>query len=90
MMIRVPRRATSKPLFLILILLCVTAFPLNAAHEVVVPTGSTTTTWSPAGSAAADSSGNESSDQHEGDPIDIDQIIEILVTFASAVQRWGL
>ena len=91
MMIRVPRRASPKTLFLTLLLVCLIAIPLKAANQVA-------TSESPPADgygfvydgATADSTAGGAAGGEEGDPTDIDQILEILISLVAAIQRCGL
>ena len=85
---RAPRPAHLKALLCTLLLVCSITVPLNAAHQVA------TCENNPAsgmvyGGAAADSTGDGQIGE-SGDPTEIDQILEILITLSSVIQRLGL
>lgn len=89
MMFRAPRPAHLKALLCTLLLVCSIAVPLNAAHQVA------TCETNPAsglvyGGASADSTGGAGQIGETGDPTEIDQILEILITLSTAIQRLGL
>jgi len=87
MTFRASRPTQLKALLCPLLLLCSTTIPLEAAHQVATPQNPRT--GFAFGGEPADSTSSEQIGS-EGDPTEIDQILEILLTLSSVIQRLGL
>jgi hypothetical protein len=93
MRFRVSRPALSTALFCILLLVFSTTAPLNAAHEVVTSSDPEIPAYGfmfDGQAADSTSDGQIGTDEENGDPTEIDQLVEMLITLAAAVQRLGL
>lgn len=90
MTFRVSRPALIKALLCTLILVFSMTFPLNAAHQVATNPDNPGSGFPFDGASADSSSGGQIGNDDDGDPTDIDHILEILITLSGTIQRLGL